>query len=329
MEKGISRTKLGKKFIYKNASGKVIKQKSLVDQLNKLRIPPAWQNVWISPNRNAKLQATGFDARKRKQYIYHPKFRQKQEDFKFSNITKFAKVLPRIRKAVNKDLNRTNLDLRKVTAAIVALIDETLIRVGNDQYAKENKSYGLTTLKDKHVKFRKDSIEFSFLGKSKQEHSITIKSKKLSVIVKKCRDLAGDELFQYLDPEGKIHDIKSNHVNSYLKEISGNSFTAKDFRTWTGTVLAAMALSEFKKFDTKALAKTYVKKAIESVAKKLGNTPAICRKCYIHPEIIDTYLKSGSLTLLKDKVEQSLKGNLKGFSAFEGVVLAFLQKSLK
>jgi DNA topoisomerase-1 len=293
-----------------------------------IKVPPAWKDVWISPNPNAKLQATGYDARGRKQYIYHPKFREKQENLKYRHIARFAKALPKIRSKVKKDLSRKTLDLKKVNAAIIALIEATLIRVGNDEYARKNNSYGLTTLKDKHVRIKGSTIEFNFLGKSKKEHNIKLTDKKLSPIVKKCRDLPGKELFQYMDEKGKVHDIHSAHINKYLKEISGEDFTAKDFRTWAGTVLAAIALREFEKFDSKAAAKSYVKKAIERVAEKLGNTPAICKKCYIHPGIIDSYLKGNTLKTVKAKVDYTLKGGMKDLQAHEGAVLAFLQKQI-
>lgn len=321
----VTRKKSGKKFVYYIGS-KQIKAAGVVERINKLRIPPAWKDVAISAIKTAKLQATGFDARGRKQYIYNARFVEKQSNRKYLHILEFAKALPEIRKRVKSDLARKNLDKQKVLAAIVRLTEMTLIRVGNDEYAKSNKSFGLTTFTSKHVKVTGGKIQFKFLGKSKKEHSIKLTSKKLSKILKKCHALGGKELFQYQDESGKLQDIKSLHVNSYLRQIGGGDFTVKDFRTWAGTVLAVNALNEVGVFDTKTAAKKGVTQAIDSVASKLGNTPAVCRSSYIHPVVIKCYLNGVLLTELKRK--KITQPRSKYFSSDENFVLKFLKKNL-
>lgn len=300
--------------------------KSSAKKIKHPAIPPAWKRVRISKNPNAKIIATGFDSKNRKQYIYNPKFRQKQETIKYKRMLSFARKLPQIRACVRRDLKRTRLDLRKVSAAVVFLMEATLIRVGNEEYAKKNRSFGLTTLQDHHVKFGGGQMKFEFKGKSNIKHSISLKDQKIAPIVKRCRDLPGQDLFQYVDQNGQIHDIKSSHINSYIRAACGQSFSAKDFRTWAGTVLAAAALKQFKKIDSKAAVKRQIRDAIETVAKKLGNTPTICKKCYIHPEIFNFHLAGKTLTTVSAKIKTKLKGKLRGLSAHEGAVLAILNE---
>ncbi len=260
-------------------------------RIRKLAIPPAYEDVWICPYANGHLQATGRDARGRKQYRYHPKWREVRDEGKYGKMLLFGKVLPIIRARVEKDLEKRGLPREKVLAAIVRLLESTLIRVGNEEYAKTNKSFGLTTLRNRHVKVEGGSrIRFDFRGKSGTEHHIDLRNRKLANVVRRCQDLPGQELFQYLDEDGQPHGIGSDDVNDYLQEITGEPITAKDFRTWAATNLAALALQQLEVFDTQAKAKKNVLQAVESVSKMLGNTPAICRKCYIHPAIFDGYL---------------------------------------
>lgn len=240
----------------------------------------------------------------------------------------FANTLPEIRQHVGKDLKRRALHRKKVLATIVQLLELSLIRVGNEEYARTNNSFGLTTLQDKHVKVNGSSVRFQFRGKSGKDHSIDVKNKELAKIVKHCQDLPGQDLFQYIDNDGKRQDVKSEDVNEYLREISGQDFTAKDFRTWAGTVLAAMALQEFEKFDSQAQAKKNLMRAIESVAKRLGNTPTICKKCYVHPAILDSYLDGSMLEILKERAEDKMKASLETLRPEEAAVLALLQQRL-
>lgn len=327
-DRGISRAKSGKMFRFFNSKGKILKTKAVLERIKSLRIPPAWTDVWISEDPASHLQATGKDAKGRKQYIYHPQWREHRQQTKFHHLLDFARVLPKIRRVTARDLRRKGLPKEKVVATVVNLLEVSLIRVGNEEYSRSNHSYGLTTMRDRHAKIRGGRILFHFMGKSKKEHSITLSNKRLASIVKQCRDLPGQILFQYVDDRGKIHHLSSTDVNAYIKEIAGGEFTAKDFRTWAGTVLAAMALTGFKKFDSHAEAKRNVTRAIESVARKLGNTPTICRKCYVHPHILESYINGKFLKTLKQRTEQTLMTSLKHFRSEEGAVLAFLQREL-
>ncbi|HEY5812816.1 MAG TPA: hypothetical protein VIT23_09205, partial [Terrimicrobiaceae bacterium] len=275
-------------FQYFDAGGKKIQRAEILERIKRLAIPPAWQNVWVCTEANGHLQATGRDARKRKQYRYHSDWRKVRDDTKYERTISFGRVLPRIRRRVARDLARRGLPREKVLATVVRLLETTLIRVGNDEYARGNRSYGLTTLQDRHAQIRADRVTFRFRGKSGKKHVLDIRSRKLAKIIKRCRDLPGYELFQYLDDSGAPVDITSTDVNEYLREISGSDFTAKDFRTWAGTVLAARALQEFEQFASETEAKRNLLHAVEAVARMLGNTPAICRRCYVHPVIFNT-----------------------------------------
>jgi DNA topoisomerase-1 len=326
---GIRRRKAGTGFTYVGASGKVVRDEQTLRRIKSLVVPPAWTEVWICPSPDGHLQATGYDARGRKQYRYHPRFREVREQTKYSRMIPFAQTLPRIRRRVEKDMRLPGLAREKVLAAVVRLLETTLIRVGNDEYAKSNNSFGLTTLKDKHVDVKGSCVRFEFKGKSGVEHDIGLEDPRVAKIVKECQDLPGQELLQYLDEEGEVRDVTSTDVNQYIREIAGDDFTAKDFRTWAGTVLAAMALREIEAFDSQAQAKKNIVRAVEAVAKKLGNTKAVCRKCYIHPAILESYVDGSLLKILKKKAETKLKRELRVLKPEEAMVLSLLQQRLK
>jgi DNA topoisomerase I len=328
-ERGFSRRRRGKSFAYVRPDGKPLRDTAMLTRIRSLAIPPAWKDVWICPSPKGHLQATGRDARGRKQYRYHPRWREAQDQHKYERVIAFAKALPKIRRAVARDLRRRGLPREKVLAATVRLLEMTLIRVGNDEYARDNQSFGLTTMHDEHVKIRGATIRFDFRGKHGIEHEIDLKDRRLAAIVHACRDLPGHELFQYLDEAGEVRDVGSGDVNAYLRQISGQDFTAKDFRTWAGTALAARALQEFQDFDTAAAAKRNVTKAIERVAERLGNTQAICRKCYVHPAIIEAYMDRSLVKTLKRRAEKELRGALHRLSSEEAAVLALLQQRME
>ena len=253
-------------------------------------IPPAWTSVWICPDPLGHLQATGRDARGRKQYRYHPRWRQVRDEHKYGRLADFGRALPGIRRRIARDIRRSGLPREKVLAAIVRLLETTFIRVGNDEYARENRSYGLTTMRDAHVRVNGSSVRFFFRGKSGVPHELHLDDRRLARIVKQCRDLPGQELFQYLDGNGAVVDVGSADVNAYLKDITGTDFTSKDFRTWAGTVLAARLLCGEPPAASETAGKKSIVRVIDEVARKLGNTRAVCRKCYVHPTVIDAYL---------------------------------------
>lgn len=326
---GIARRRAGKRFQYFDVNGRRLRDGQTLARIRSLAIPPAWQDVWICPLEDGHLQATGHDARGRKQYRYHPRWREVRDESKYSRMIEFARALPRIRNRVRRHLARRGLPREKVLAAIVRLMETTLIRVGNDEYARENNSFGLTTIRNRHVRVRAGTVHFDFRGKSGVEHEIDLHDDRLARIVRKCQDLPGQELFAYLDKNGEVHDIGSSDVNEYLREISGHEFTAKDFRTWAGTALAAQALREFEEFDSQAAAKRNVTNAIERVAKRLGNTKAVCRKCYVHPAVIDAYLDRTLVETLKREAERTLRQSLPRLSSEEAAVLALLQRRMQ
>ena len=325
---GLTRKRSGTGFRYLDAKGAPVRDARILARIRALAIPPAYADVWICPRANGHIQATGRDAKGRKQYRYHPDFRQAREANKFSRIMAFADALPSIRQRVDADMKRPGLSREKVLATVVHLLETTLIRVGNDDYARTNKSYGLTTLRDPHVRVEGAALSFRFKGKSGKMWDVSLKDRRVARIVKACQDLPGQELFQYLDPDGVQRDVTSSDVNAYLREIAGEDLTAKDFRTWAGTVLAALALHAFEAFDSDAGAKRNVRAAIESVASRLGNTPTICRKCYIHPQILDCYLEGDLLLQLKDAVETELSTDLGRLRPEEAAVLGLLQARL-
>ncbi|HJS79336.1 MAG TPA: DNA topoisomerase IB [Vitreimonas sp.] len=314
---GITRHRSGAGFSYRDADGKVVRDKAALARIKSLAIPPAWTDVWICSDANGHLQATGRDARGRKQHRYHPRFREIREAAKFDKLPAFAKALPALRARIDEDMSKRGLPREKVLATIAHLLDTTLIRVGNDEYAKANKSYGLTTLKDRHAEVQGDRLRFVFTGKSGKSWKLTVKSRRVAKVVKAAQELPGQRLFQYLDEGGAPQSVTSTDVNAYLRDISGADITAKDFRTWGGTVLAAAELARLGACDTQTLAKANVKAAIETVSLSLGNTPTICRKCYVHPALIETYL-AGEFDLGRAKRA--------GLSAHEAAVLAFLDR---
>jgi len=285
---GISRVNKGKGFEYMQ-NGRKVRDEKILLRIKSLVIPPAWQQVWICTKENGHLQATGNDAMGRKQYRYHPLWNTLRNHTKFSHITEFGKALPAIRKHIQKDLNKRGLPLAKVLATVVSVMECTCIRVGNNAYEKLYGSFGLTTLKDKHVTFSGEKVRFSFKGKKGVFQDIDLKSKRLANIVKQCRDIPGKELFQYYDAEGQRRPIDSGMVNNYIKEISGGHFTAKDFRTWSGTLRALEAFKEIGTADTVTATKKNIVTALDMVAKHLGNTRTVCKKYYVHPTIIDLY----------------------------------------
>ena len=325
---GITRHPADNGFDYRLPDGALVTDIDTLKRIRSLAIPPAWTAVWICPYVNGHIQATGRDARGRKQYRYHPRWREVRDESKYGKMLTFSRALPLIRARVDADLRRRGLTRERVLAAIVRIMELTLFRVGNVEYAKANKHFGLTTLRDRHVKIDGDHIHLNFQGKSGVRHEGDINDRRLARIVRDCRDLPGYELFQYLDEEGNRHTVDSHDVNEYLREITGEDITAKDFRTWAGTNLAALALSEFEQFDTEAKRKRAVVRAVEEVAKHLGNTPAVCRRCYIHPAIFDGYIDGTLAATLAEKTRAFLEEHLEGMSAEEAAVTAFLRLRL-
>jgi DNA topoisomerase-1 len=326
---GITRHRAGKGFFYRDPKGDRITDEKTLARIKSLAIPPAWENVWICPSANGHIQATGRDARNRKQYRYHPRWREVRDETKYEHMIAFGKALPSIRERVEADLRRKGMPKEKVLATIVRLLETTLIRVGNDRYAKENKSFGLTTMRDRHVDVSGSTVHFEFKGKSGVKHEIELKDRRLAAIVKRSQELPGQELFQYLDDDGSRQTVSSDDVNAYLKEISGQDFTAKDFRTWAGTLLAAEALTGFETFDSEASAKKNVVQAIESVAARLGNTTTICRKCYVHPAVIDAYLDGDTVESIRQRADKELGDNLRDLPPEEAAVLMLLHDRLQ
>jgi DNA topoisomerase I len=327
--KGFRREIRGSSFRYLGTDGKAIRDRATLKRIRGLVIPPAWTDVWICSDPNGHLQVTGRDARGRKQYRYHSRWREVRDENKYERLIRFAQTLPKIRRRVAAALKRRGLPREKVLAAVVKLLETTLIRVGNDEYARSNNSFGLTTMRDRHVEFAGSKARLEFKGKSGVEHEIDIHDPCIARIVRQCQDLPGQELFQYVDEDGVVRDIGSADVNEYLQEISGLDFTAKDFRTWAGTALAAQALQEFEDFDTQAAAKRNITKAIEHVAERLGNTKTVCRKCYIHPAVIDAYMDRSLVATLKERTETELRQSLSRLPAEEAAVLALLQQRME
>ncbi len=299
---GITRKKTGKKYSYYK-EGEKIKDKEEITRINKLVIPPAWDNVWICALDNGHLQATGIDLKQRKQYRYHPLWSALRNHTKFYRMLQFGYALPEMRLHIEKDLALRNFEKRKVLALIVSLMQRTNIRIGNNAYEKLYGSFGLTTLKDKHVKIKGQKINFAFKGKKGVMHNIDLKNKKLARLVQKCKDIPGKELFQYIDDEGNRHCIDSGMVNEYIKEISGEDFTAKDFRTWSGTVSALIAFKEIGYAETHSDYKKKVKEALEMVASHLGNTSTVCKKYYVHPLVINLY-ENNTIKKYLDELDQ-------------------------
>ena len=286
---GITRSGPARHFIYHDSKGRPIRDRQVLARIRSLAIPPAWKEVWICPHPEGHLQAVGRDARGRKQYRYHPRWREVRDETKYHRMIGFAHALPGIRRMVRRDLRRPGLPREKVLAAVVRLLEISHIRVGNEEYAQQNKSYGLTTLQDRHVSVKGAQIAFRFRGKSGKEHQVTLENARLARVVQKCQDIPGQDLFQYLDENGTRCDVTSGDVNNYLKEISATDFTAKDFRTWAGTLLLLELLLSLPRPETKGAAKKQVVQCVKEVATCLGNTPSVCRKCYIHPSVVAAY----------------------------------------
>jgi len=290
-DKGYYRNKVGGDFVYTDENRKKVRNKEVLERIKKLVIPPAWENVWISPYENGHLQVTGTDMKGRKQYRYHGNWNKIRNQSKFYRLRRFANALPVIREQVDQDLNRKGLPYEKVVALVVKLIEMTNIRIGNEAYKKLYGSFGLTTLRDKHVKFDKGSVSFEFKGKKGVNHKINLQSRKLVNLVRKCKEIPGQDLFQYYDDEGKHHTIGSGDINNYLKEITQEDFTAKDFRVWAGSVSALFAFQEIGPFETQTECKRKIVEVLDLVASKLGNTRTVCKKYYVHPTVIATYEK--------------------------------------
>lgn len=325
---GYTRKRKGDDFEYLDADGKKIADEKRVLRIKRLAIPPAWERVWICPASNGHIQATGCDARRRKQYRYHVRWREVRDQGKYEKMLLFGQALPKIRRRIEKDMPLPGLPREKVLATVVELLERTFIRIGNEEYAKENKSFGLTTLRNRHVDVEGTTVHFEFRGKSGVNHKKEIRDRRLSKIIRKLQDLPGQDLFQYVGEAGERHNVTSQDVNDYLKEITGEDFTAKDFRTWAGTVLASIALRSQDAFENKTQAKRNVKTAIHAVAQMLGNTPAVCRKCYIHPAVLESYLDGTLAKSLKQKTEETLLEKIDDLRSEEIAVLDFLREWL-
>jgi DNA topoisomerase I len=325
---GFGRQKAGKSFRYLGRNGRVLRDPKTLARIRSLVIPPAWTDVWICPDGRGHIQVTARDARGRKQYRYHPRWRAVRDDAKYGRMLAFGQALPLIRARLEEDLARRGLSRRRVLAAVVKLLEATLIRVGNEEYARDNGSFGLTTFRDRHASVRGSKVQFRFRGKSGKVHEIGVQDRRLSRIVKSCQELPGQELFQYVDGQGRRRAVTSSDVNDYLREVTGQPFTAKDFRTWAGTVLAAWALRELQGVHTKAQAKKNVVRAVERVAGRLGNTVAICRKCYVHPVVFDAYLDGTLVDTLQQRLDHEVRAGEDHLQREEMAVLALLHRRL-
>lgn len=319
---GIKRVKRGKSFAYLASDGKPITDPGEIARIKSLAIPPAYSDVWICPQANGHLQATGRDARGRKQYRYHKRWRAQRDETKFDRMVEFAKALPTIREAVARDMRKPGLPREKVLATVVSLLEATAIRVGNEEYAKENDSYGLTTLQEEHAEVKGATIKFHFRGKSGKVHDVKVHDKRLARIVKASQELPGEHLFEYVGDDGAPHPVHSEDVNAYLQEIAGDHFSAKDFRTWEGTMSCALELAAVRA-EGATEAKKAVVEAVKRVAEKLGNTPAVCKKSYIHPGVIDEFLRNGALELIEKAVERADRHAL---SSHENAVVGLVER---
>lgn len=322
---GIRRKHTGKHFAYVAPAGEVIRDSLELERIKKLAIPPAWTDVWICPSRNGHLQATGRDAKGRKQYRYHERWREVRDETKYNRMIAFGEALPLIRERADLDLSQHCLSREKVLATVVKLLDATVIRVGNEEYARENRSFGLTTLRTRHVDVEGSEIRFHFQGKSGKEHIVDVHDRRLARAVQRCQDLPGFELFQYLDDGGR-RSIDSADVNDYLRHITNENFTAKDFRTWHGSVTAACTLYALRAYESDSEAKSNIVGAVEAAADLLGNTPTICRKSYVHPGLIDAYLDGMLLPTWEQVVENTASGEQRGLRVEEIAMLAVLQQ---
>ncbi len=325
---GIRRKRAGTGFTYIGVDDKPVRDTETLARIRSLVIPPAWTEVWICPDPRGHLQATGRDARGRKQSRYHPRWREVRDETKYERMMLFGEALPKVRERVERDLSLPGLPREKVLATIVRLMETTFIRVGNAEYARENHSYGLTTMRDRHARIEGSTVRFQFRGKSGVNHTIDVNDRRLARIVKRCQDIPGYELFQYLDDDGNHHTVDSADVNDYLREITDQHFTAKDFRTWAGTVLAATMLREFEAFESETQAKKNIVRAIEAVAARLGNTPSVCRKCYVHPAVLESYLSGAMIQTVQQRIEQEMTESAHALRMEEAMLMQFLQGRL-
>ncbi|MFS2156616.1 DNA topoisomerase IB [Pseudomonas sp. Pseusp122] len=316
---GFSRKILRGKFVYFDTDGQRIRDTDEIQRINALVIPPAYTDVWICPDPRGHLQATGRDARGRKQYRYHPRWREIRDQNKYSRMIEFGLALPKVRKQIEAQLAEPGMGRNKVMATVVSLLDATLIRIGNSQYARDNRSYGLTTLRNKHVEVHGADILFQFRGKSGVEHQVSITDRRLARVIKRCMELPGQNLFQYLDDQGARHTVSSADINAYLHELTGADFTAKDYRTWAGSALALATLRKLE-WEPEADAKKHIVEMVKAVARQLGNTPAICRKCYIHPAVLEGFLQGQLARLPRTRQRKGLR--------LEEVALAMFLQSL-
>lgn len=323
---GIIRMKKGKGFSYRHKDSPV-KDRQILDRIRKLAIPPAWTNVWICWLENGHIQATGFDARNRKQYRYHALWTNLRKETKFHSLLEFGKALPALRLAIEKDISQQELNERKVIATAIMVMERTFIRIGNEGYEKMNGSYGLTTLKDRHVQINKDDIRMSFKGKKGIMHTLTLRSRKLAKIVKQCRDIPGNELFQYIDKDGERRSLDSGMVNAYIREITGGNFTAKDFRTWAGSLCILRAFRSLEKTGEIIDRKKNLLTALDEVSVKLGNTRTICRKYYVHPSIIEKYSNDELDKYLRELNEIEKDDQRTGLTADEQILMKVLESS--
>jgi DNA topoisomerase I len=326
---GITRKRNRKGFLYFDPHGRRLRQPENLRRIKSLAIPPAWEQVWISPWADSHLQATGRDARGRKQHRYHARWREVRDQTKFDRMSAFGRVLPDLRRRLSRDMAHPGLPRDRVLATVVKLLETTLIRVGNEEYARHNRSFGLTTMRSTHVKVTGAKLQFEFRGKGGKTFSLDFNDRRLAKIVNHCQDLPGQELFQYIDEEGRPRTISSSDVNDYLRNVTRQDFTAKDFRTWAGTVLAIRAFREVKHYDSKAHAQRNIVNAVEMVARKLGNTRSVCRKCYIHPAIIDSYVDGSLLNTLSQKAHRESTQSLNKLTPDELTVMAILEERLK
>jgi len=312
---GIHRKKRRGTFCYFDPAGQRIRDPQEINRINALAVPPAYTDVWICADPRGHLQATGRDARGRKQYRYHPRWREVRDADKYSRLRDFGLALPKLRKQLEALLAAPGLSRDKVMATIITLLDTTLIRVGNSQYARDNRSYGLTTLRSRHVEINGSAIVFQFRGKSGIEHQITVKDRRVARIIKRCQEIPGQNLFQYFDENGDRRTVSSSDVNAYLQTLTGADFTAKDYRTWAGSVLALAVLRELH-WEPESQAKQHVVDMVRNVARQLGNTPAICRKCYIHPAVLDGFLLGALAELPKPRPRKGLRPEEVGLAMF-------------
>ena len=323
---GITRKRRGKSFRYYDPHGEPIRDQAILARIKSLAIPPAWTDVWICPSPNGHLQATGRDAKKRKQSRYHPRWREVRDETKYERMKVFGEALPTIRERVEHDLSLPGLPREKILATIVRLLETTYIRVGNEEYARENHSYGLTTMRARHVAVDGSTVRFKFQGKSGKRHTIDLNDRRLARIVKRCLDLPGYELFQYVEDDGSTHSIDASDVNDYLRAISGQPFTAKDFRTWAGSVAACSLLREFEAFESERQAKKNIVQAVASVAELLGNTPAVCRKCYVHPAVLECYLCGEMLKAFEHRIEKEVSDTIHALRREERDLIFLLER---